>query len=96
MTLYGHVLRPRLRWATLRMDESLLNGPSTEEEAAEEAFPLDPANVDFFVLTANMAQRDLIPPFARLAVEDGQPEFVGRVHGTDFVWVYRLPKPAAG
>ena len=50
-----------------------------------------PRPVDYYVVYANMIQRNTVPIPVRQAVADGHPVFTATVNGVPFAWVYRGP-----
>jgi 4-amino-4-deoxy-L-arabinose transferase-like glycosyltransferase len=76
-TLYDEVFRAYFRGSTWPTGSTLR--------------PDQEINYEYFVLYVNMVQRDLIPPALRTTVESEPPIFVGKVHGEDVVWIYRVP-----
>lgn len=52
---------------------------------------VEPVSPDYFVLYVNMAQRELIPPGIRTLMLGRAPEYTVRIHGIEYVQVYRLP-----
>jgi hypothetical protein len=52
----------------------------------------DPGQLDYFVVYVNMEQRGLVPAPIRQVMAEGPPEFVARVNGVEYAWVYRVPR----
>jgi hypothetical protein len=55
----------------------------------------DPATVDYFLFYQNQIQRDLDPELIRRYFQGGQPEYLVRIHGINYVWLYANDNYAA-
>ena len=77
---YPYVLRPLVVGSAVPIAPYLHEGPG---------IPRPP--IEYFLVYVNAAQRERIPPLARVAMEHGPPEFTAYVHGQPYAWLYPAP-----